>query len=152
MESSNNITNEMMNQMNVYLYYYTKYLEYFESLSSYLQKQCSKIFKLRDKIKDKNWGEEEVNAYILKNNRLAKKLHVMLDDMNPNQIEDLDFNNSFVIKPTQTLLFYDIKKTFAILPPDFSRLLIKVMSSISSFKSFNDVALETEMSLDEIIR
>jgi len=48
---------------------FIKYLEY---NSNYLQKQCNKIFALRDKLSEEGIPEGEINAMILSENDLAK--------------------------------------------------------------------------------
>jgi len=76
----------------------------------------------------------------------------MLEGMDPYQFQDIDFNNEVCVKPTQTLLFYDIEKTLSSLPPDASRLLVRVITCISPLKSFSEICLETELLMDEILR
>jgi hypothetical protein len=131
---------------------HTKYLEYFEYLNSFLEKQCMRIFVLRERWEKEGIPEKEIDENLLRESAIARKLHIMLDDMNPRLIQDLDFANTYTIKPTQTLLLYNPKKTLEGLPPDCSRLLVKVLTSISPLSSFQDTALETEMSFEEIAR
>ena len=76
----------------------------------------------------------------------------MLEGMNENRFQDLDFNNSVPVKPTQTLLIHDTQKTLSGLPPDASRMLVRFITCISPLKSFADISLETELSLEEIFR
>jgi hypothetical protein len=97
-------------------------------------------------------AEKEIDSTIIDDTTLARKLHSMLAETNPRLIKEYDFNNTYPIKPTQTLLLYNVKKTLKRLPNDCSRLLIKVITTLSPLKSFEEVSLSSEMSLDEMMR
>ncbi|CAI2362916.1 unnamed protein product [Moneuplotes crassus] len=131
---------------------YTCQFEYFEYNSAYLQKQTNKILSIRDNGVEMGLSEEEINETIFKENELARKLHVMFEGIDPKIFQDLDFSNKVCVKPTQTLLFHDIEKTLSTLPSDTSRLLVTVITCISPLKSFSEICLETELSIDEVLR
>lgn len=97
-------------------------------------------------------AEKDIDSTIINDTTLARKLHSMLAETNPRLIKEFDFNNTYPIKPTQTLLLYNVRKTLKRLPNDCSRLLIKVITALSPLKSLEEISLSTEMSLDEIIR
>ena len=106
---------------------------------------------MREKGELEGLTEDDVNKLILKENELAQRLNLMLDELNPRSIQSFNFEQEYFIKPNQSLILYNPEKTFNMLSPDCSKLLIKVLITMTPLKSFDELSLETEISLDEIM-
>ena len=75
----------------------------------------------------------------------------MLSELNPRLIKTFNFEQEHFIKPNQSFILFNPEETFNMLSPDSSKLLIKVLILMTPLKSFKELSLETDITLDEIM-